>query len=80
MSENNKSIQKRYSREIDEIKNKLEDLKKGRIYEISHAKMDGYLATNAEQILKQFNELLVSIDNDLPSINEQLHEAFKDRK
>lgn len=40
----------RYSSEISDIKNKLNQLEKGRIYELTGAKMDGYLSTNIEQL------------------------------
>ncbi|MBQ6995621.1 MAG: hypothetical protein IJN64_14210 [Lachnospiraceae bacterium] len=52
-------ISKRYSHELTNIYNKLEQLEKGRIYELSEVSMDGYLATNIGQLRKMIDELLV---------------------
>ncbi|MGE7648006.1 hypothetical protein ACQKM1_09400 [Peribacillus frigoritolerans] len=73
-------ITKKYSREIQEIGNKLRDLENNRIYELSGAQMDGYLATNALQLKKMLNELLNKIDNQSPSINDDLADLFEARK
>ena len=54
-------ISKEYSHELLEISNKLNQLEKGRIYELSGATMDGYLATNIEQLRKMIGELLAKI-------------------
>lgn len=51
-------ISDRYSSEISDIKNKLNQLEKGRIYELTGAKMDGHLSTNIEQLRKSINDLL----------------------
>ena len=50
MSEKKIDITQKYNREILEIKNKLNQLEQGRIYELSRAQMDGYLATNIGQL------------------------------
>ena len=57
------SISKEYSHELNEIGNKLEQLEKGRVYELSGAQMDGYLATNVVQLKKMFTDLLSKIQN-----------------
>ena len=44
-----------------EIGNKLNQLERGRIYELSGATMDGYLATNIDQLRKMIGELLTKI-------------------
>ena len=54
-------ISKKYSHELQEIRNKLDQLEKGRIYELSGATMDGYLATNIDQLKKMIGELLSKI-------------------
>ncbi|WP_412512604.1 hypothetical protein [Bacillus licheniformis] len=80
MSENKPSIFDRYSHEILDIENKLNDLKNNRIYEITGAKMDGYLATNAEQLREKIHKLLLQIDRDAPSFYEKLSEALDNKK
>ncbi|WP_339176907.1 hypothetical protein [Paenibacillus sp. FSL R5-0701] len=65
-------ITEKYSREIQEIGNKLRDLENGRIYEKTGAQMDGYLTTNIQQLRKMFTELISKIDNQDPSMNEKL--------
>lgn len=69
-------IPENYSREIQEIGNKLRDLENNRIYELSGAQMDGYLNTNALQLKKMLNRLLNKIDNQSPSINDELEDFF----
>ncbi|MFD1130563.1 hypothetical protein ACFQ3J_20675 [Paenibacillus provencensis] len=69
-------IAKKYSREIQDIGNKLTDLENGRIYEKTGAQMDGYLTTNIQQLRKMLTELISKIDNQDPSRNEELAEAL----
>jgi hypothetical protein len=80
MSEQRLGITEKYSREIQDIANKLRDLENERVYELSGAKMDGYLATNAQQLRKMIEDLLYKIDNQLPSINDELAPLFSDKK
>lgn len=54
-------ISKEFSHELLEIGNKLNQLERGRIYELSGATMDGYLATNIDQLRKMIGELLTKI-------------------
>ena len=65
-------ISDRYSSEISDIKNKLNQLEKGRIYELTSAKMDGYLATNIDQLRKSINDLLYKIEFNKESMNEKI--------
>jgi hypothetical protein len=69
-------ITRKYSREIQDIGNKLRDLENNRIYELSGAQMDGYLATNVQQLRKMLTALLSKIDNQEPSTNDELAEAL----
>ncbi|MEH7504933.1 hypothetical protein V7152_23475 [Neobacillus drentensis] len=69
-------ITQKYSREILDIGNKLRDLENNRIYELSRAQMDGYLATNIQQLRKMLTELISKIDNQDPSTNDELAEAL----
>ena len=59
----NYKITEEYIHELNEISNKLNQLEAGRIYELSRAQMDGYLATNIEQLRKMINELFNKIQN-----------------
>ncbi|MBT2697240.1 hypothetical protein J7E79_07425 [Bacillus sp. ISL-40] len=79
MSENALGIRKRYSHEIQEIGNKLSDLENGRIYELTDAKMDGYLATNIIQLRKMISDLLSKIDNQKESVNDEFSIFFRDK-
>ncbi|MFZ2537983.1 MAG: hypothetical protein WAX04_03665 [Oscillospiraceae bacterium] len=76
MSDKKVDITGKYSREIQNIKNKLQQLEDGRIYEKTGAQMDGYLATNIGQLRKMIAELLYKIEYDKDSINDQLSEAI----
>jgi len=80
MSENNLGIARKYSMEIQDIANKLKDLENGRIYELTRAQMDGYLATNIIQLRKMISELLHKIDNQKDSTSDELSIFFKDIK
>ena len=64
MSKLDYEISKRYSNELGEIKSKLDQLERGRIYELSRAQMDGYLATNIKQLRTMIAYLLEKIQND----------------
>ena len=65
-----------YSHELCEIKNKLAQLE-SRIYELSGAQMDGYLATNVEQLRKMINELLSKIQNGQDGTATELGEIMR---
>ena len=79
MGENklNYEISKRYSHELSDIANKLTQLENGRIYELSSATMDGYLATNIGQLRKMFAELLDKIQNDEEGFSERIGKMIK---
>ena len=70
-------IAKRYSSEIREIANKLNELEKGRIYEFTNSRMDGALATNIKQLHVMISGLLSKIDRQQPSIKEEQSSLFK---
>lgn len=69
-------ILKRYSHEYTNIQNKLEQLEKRRVYELSEVPMDGYLATNIGQLRKMIDELLDKIQNDEDSFSERVSEMM----
>ncbi|MEI4526821.1 hypothetical protein [Priestia megaterium] len=73
-------IRERYSREIQDIGNKLRALENGRIYELTNAQMDGYLATNIGQLRDMFQDLIVKIDKQAPSINDKFDDLFKNTR
>lgn len=66
-----------YCQELNDITNKLNDLEHGRIYEVSQAKMDGYLQTNILQLKTMFNELLDKIQNGKESTSEEIAKYMK---
>ncbi len=77
MSEIKTDVSQRYRHEILDIRNKLQQLEDGRIYEISKAKMDGYLSTNIGLLKKMISELLYKIEYGEDSISEELGKAFR---
>jgi uncharacterized protein YoxC len=66
----------KYNQEILDIKNKLNQLERGRVYELSNAQMDGYLATNIEQLRRMIRELIYKIEYGQESISDKISEAF----
>ncbi|ASN71564.1 hypothetical protein 10S8_8 [uncultured Caudovirales phage] len=69
-------ISAEYSHELNDIRNKLGQLERGRVYELSGAKMDGYLATNIEELREMINQLLGKIQNGKDGIDAELAEAI----
>lgn len=69
-------IQNKYEGELLNIKNKLNHLEEGRIYEITGAKMDGYLATNIIELKKMLNDLIYKIKYNKESDIEALAKAL----
>lgn len=55
------NIKEEYSVELNKIDNRLTQLKKGRVYELSNAQMDGSLYTNIEKLEKDIYGLLYKI-------------------
>ena len=69
-------IANKYSDELLEIQNKLQQLKDKRVYEISNAGCDGFLANNIEQLEKMINKLLNKIEYGKDSISDKISECF----
>ena len=69
-----------YSFELEEIRNKLAQMESGRIYELSGAQMDGYLATNIRQLRKMIAVLLSKIQNGSEGTDEELATIMKSVK
>ena len=69
-------IPKRYSHELGEIANKLDQLENGRVYELSRTTMDEYLATNIKQLRRMIAELLDKIQNDEQGTSERISEMI----
>jgi hypothetical protein len=80
MSKQKLGIIEQYSMEILEIRNKLNDLENNRVYEMSGAKMDGYLSTNVRELKKMISNLLHKIDTNGTSLAEELAPLFEDNK
>lgn len=66
------SIKKRYSREILDVRNQINLVRNGNIYEISKVPSDGYASTRADAIEKAFDELLDLIEHNAPSLQETI--------
>lgn len=64
MSAKRIDITNKYSYEIQDIFNKLQQLKDGRIYELTNAnaQMDGYLSNNVIHLTKMINDLINKIE------------------
>ena len=73
----NYNIVDSYSYELDEIRNKLDSMEKGRIYELSGAQMDGFLSTNVKQLRKMIAVLLNKIQNGEDGTEEELAKIMK---
>lgn len=69
-----------YSHELNEITNKLNQMERGRVYELSRAQMDGYLATNVTQLREMIADLLHKIQNGEDGTAEELAEIMKSIK
>ena len=67
----------RFSHELNEIENKLRQMESGRVYELSNAQMDGYLANNVSQLREMINDLVAKIDGDRPSFAEKISVLFE---
>jgi len=69
-------ITNKYSYELQEISNKLNQLRNKRIYEITNAKMDGFMATNIDQLENMIAELIGKIEKGQESTMENLLRTF----
>lgn len=69
-------IKKKYSRELEDIDYILRNLENDRYYEKSGAKMDGYLATNIQNLRKNIATLLDKIEYDKDSVDEEIFKAI----
>ena len=77
MSKLDYDISEKYGYELGEIKDKLDQMERGRVYELSRAQMDGYLATNVHKLRIMINDLLNKIQNGEQGTNERIVEALK---
>ncbi|WP_335871054.1 hypothetical protein [Bacillus sp. 2205SS5-2] len=76
MAEKIVNVTDKYSHELLEIKNKLSQLENGRVYELSNAQMDGYLATNVKQLEKMIARLIYKIEHGEDSVEDRFSEIF----
>lgn len=76
----NYKISERCGHELNEIANKLNQIENGRVYELSRAQSDGYLATNVGQLRDKVNELLNKIQNGAESTDERIASIMKSTK
>lgn len=76
MTEKNDFVNK-YNLELTEIRNQLQDLKNGKVYEVSGVKSDGYISTEVEQLTNNLVKLLSQIANDEPGALEKIFSLSK---
>ena len=71
-------IAEKYSKEINDIAYRLNNLEKGNIYGInSFEKGAGSLAHNIQKLREEIIDLLSKIENDSPSAYDELAAALK---
>lgn len=70
-------IEKRYSVELNAINNRLADLERGHIHEITGTPGTPSCAKLANDLRKSIGELLYKIENDEPSITQKVAKATK---
>lgn len=73
-------ITNRYSEELSSINYIIDNLKNRRIYELTSAKMDGAIDTQAIKLEKEIEELINKIEYGKKSIQEEIGECFIDGK
>ena len=69
-------VRNKYSVELMNINNKLNQLEKDRIYDLTNAQMDGYLSTNIEQLREMIEDLIYKVEYYGESDNERLRKAY----
>ena len=67
----------KYNHELIKIKNKLNQLEKGRVYEITNAKMDGYLDRNIRELREMITDLFYKIEYGEESDSEELKREYR---
>ncbi|QNU65905.1 hypothetical protein EHE19_013535 [Ruminiclostridium herbifermentans] len=76
MCEKKIDISKRFSIEIQNINNKLQQLENGRVYDLTNAQMDGYLSTHIGQLKEMISDLLYKIEYGEDSRKEELEKSM----
>lgn len=77
MSKLDYKISERYDCELLEINYTLDKMERGKIYDLTHVPMDGYLETNIKQLRSMINDLLDKIQNDGKSQGEKERELME---
>lgn len=70
------NIKEEYSVELNKIDDRLTQLKKGRVYELSNAQMDGSLYTNIEKLEKDIYGLLYKIQIGKKGFGREMSETI----
>lgn len=78
MDEKGLGILKRYSSEINDIRNELQLLKNNRVYEISGAQSDGYLSTRATKLEEKISKLLYKIEYNKDGIADEFAKKIEE--
>lgn len=69
-------VKDKYSRELEDIDYILRNLENGRYYEKTGARIDGYLATNIQNLRKNIATLINKIEYDKDSVEDEIFKAF----
>lgn len=72
-------IKEKYSHEIADIADILQQLKDGRCYELTHVQSDGYISTNVDKLKRELNELFTKIEYGEPSVIEVFAQQVKEK-
>lgn len=69
-------IEEKYFNEISQIKYILNKLEKGKYYENTGSKMDGFLAKNICNLRDQLNDLFDKIEYNKESANDEMRKEY----
>ena len=70
----------RFSFELHDIEDRLQQLKDGRVYEITNLRSDGHISTHAKKLEQMIVQLLLKIEGKSPTISDTLELFFSDKK
>lgn len=63
-------IKEKYSYELNEIHNILNQLESGRVYDLTNVQGDGFISTHTKKLKKEIASLLTKIQNGTDSKDE----------
>lgn len=74
------SIKKIYSKEILDVRNAINLVRKDEVSDYSEVRTHGSFSTRAKDIEDSFDHLLDLIEHDLPNLRESIQIAKKEKK